>query len=416
MNRARPPTVSLAAARVRSADERRRPLPGANAGQIRILHVIGTGGAGGAETVLVNVVENLDPHEFVSRTLVPDHDWLYHRLVAGQRDVGVLPTDRSLDLPFLWGLIREIKRFDADVVHTHLLGSSVYGSIAATIRGNLPLIATFHGLPDIRERDRLLPAKAAILSRKRNHIVFVANHLRLALQARLGLPDRVCLTIHNGLRFPEQPIRSARAQVQPGRRSVGALGNVRPAKDYPTLLRAAKQVCTQLPDVDFYIGGSGSPEELKALHDLREALELTERVFFLGFVHDVQEFLLGLDVFVCSSRTEGLPLAVCEAAGLGCPIVATRCGGNEEVLNGLGSLVPTNDPPALARGIISALADPVRARAEAAKSAAHVRRRFDLARMIDRYSSLYRLVSSSRRLQSASSDPGMPQCRSTSTP
>jgi glycosyltransferase involved in cell wall biosynthesis len=367
------------------------------------LHLIGTGGPGGAETVLANVVENLNPDEFASRTLVPDRDWLYNRLVAGEQDVGVLRTHRSLDLPFLWRLVREIKRFDADVLHAHLLGSSVYGSIAAQIRGNLPVIATFHGLPDIWERDRLLPAKAAILSRKRNHIVFVADHLRFTLQARLGLPDRACRTIHNGLRFSTEPIRSPQVHTRTGRRKVGALGNVRPAKDYPTLLNAAKHVCTQIPDVDFYIGGSGSAKEMKVLHELRDALQLTERVFFQGFVNDVQGFLLGLDVFVCSSRTEGLPLAVCEAAGLGCPIVATSCSGNLEVLNGLGSLVPPGDPVALAREISSALADPVRVRAEAERLAADVRERFGMERMIDRYSSLYRLAVT-------------PHHRSTSTP
>lgn len=359
---------------------------------MRILHVIDTGGPGGAETVLANIVENLDPDDFTSRVVVPDRGWLHERLTAQKQDVTILPRRRSPDVAFLWGLLREIGRFDADLVHAHLLTSSVYGSMAATLRGRLPLIATFHGLPDVPEGDRLLPLKAAILSRSRNHVVFVAEHLRRKVQERLGLADGACHTIHNGIRLPSERLSRSAERGGGDRRRVGALGNVRPAKDYPTLMRAARFACDRLPDVDFYIAGSGSPADMDRLRDLRDSLDLTDRVVLLGFVEDVRTFLLGLDVFVSTSRTEGLPLSLVEAASMGCPIVATRCGGNREALTGHPSLVPTNDPRAVADEIVSTLEHPGSARAQAEKLALDVRRRFGLRRMVDRYSDLYRLA------------------------
>ena len=141
------------------------------------------------------------------------------------------------------------------------------------------------------------------------------------------------------------------------------------------------------------IAGEGSAEDVEALQALRNTLGLQANVSFVGFVPDVRAFLRSLDVFVSSSVTEGLPLAVLEAAGAACPIVATRCGGNEEVLApaGDGSLVPPpRNPEVLARAIVSALVDPHRARKSAVKVAKQVRDRFSIEQMIRGYSELYR--------------------------
>ena len=176
---------------------------------------------------------------------------------------------------------------------------------------------------------------------------------------------------------------------------MGAVGNIRPAKDYSTLLRAAQLVCNDFSgDVQFEIAGEGSAEDVEALQALRNTLGLQANVSFVGFVPDVRAFLRSLDVFVSSSVTEGLPLAVLEAAGAACPIVATRCGGNEEVLAPAGddSLVPPRNPEVLARAIVSALADPHRARRSAVRVAKQVRARFSIEQMIRGYSKLYQQV------------------------
>jgi glycosyltransferase involved in cell wall biosynthesis len=123
------------------------------------------------------------------------------------------------------------------------------------------------------------------------------------------------------------------------------------------------------------------------------ALELGigERVRFLGFREDAAALVAAFDVFVSSSRTEGLPLGTLEAVGLGTPVVLTRVGGVPEIVDSgrTGLLVPPGDPAALAEGIMSVLDDPERASEMARAGAEDVRRRFGVQRMCREYESLY---------------------------
>jgi glycosyltransferase involved in cell wall biosynthesis len=115
-------------------------------------------------------------------------------------------------------------------------------------------------------------------------------------------------------------------------------------------------------------------------------------VRFLGFRSDPAALVASFDLFVSSSTTEGLPLGVVEAVGLGTPVVLTRVGGVPEVVDSgrTGTLVPPSDHEALAAGILLAMGSPARAKEMAEAGVRDVRARFSAKRMCTQYEDLYR--------------------------
>ena len=112
---------------------------------------------------------------------------------------------------------------------------------------------------------------------------------------------------------------------------------------------------------------------------------------FLGFREDVAQVLRDLDIFVLSSTSEGFPLVILEAMAAGKPVVATRCGGPQEIVdNGrTGILVEVADPEALAAAISDLIRQPELARRLVASARSAVETRFSIDVMIRQYENFY---------------------------
>ena len=127
---------------------------------------------------------------------------------------------------------------------------------------------------------------------------------------------------------------------------------------------------------------------------LREELQKQAgaRVSFLGQRADVSDLLAGFDVFVLSSNTEGMSIALLEAMAAGCPIVVTAVGGNVELIKHMqtGLIVPPNDESALRTAIQRLLADPVLAARLGAAARAVAEKYYGVKNMVGRYEELWR--------------------------
>ena len=163
---------------------------------------------------------------------------------------------------------------------------------------------------------------------------------------------------------------------------MGIVGRLSPVKDHRTFLRAAVRISTESPDATFVVAGDG-PE--RAALQLEARALLGDRIRFLGWVNDIPTLYAACDVVALTSRTEGTPVALIEAAAAGIPVVATDVGGVAEVVRdgSTGYTVPAGDDAAVAAAILSLLQDPVRARDMGEAGAAHVRGRFSRERMAD---------------------------------
>jgi glycosyltransferase involved in cell wall biosynthesis len=187
--------------------------------------------------------------------------------------------------------------------------------------------------------------------------------------------------------------RYAGPSSQPVAISVGRLS---PEKDFPTLLRAARIVSGQHPRFRLKIVGDGA--ERPRLEQLARELDLQGHVEFLGERKDIPDLLRTAGFYVSSSKTEGISLTLLEAMAVGLPIVATRVGGNPEiVVEGLtGKLAPPLNPDALAAAMHVMLSDRDRWPAMGQAARARIEESFNVRHMVSRYEALYRDCLASR--------------------
>ena len=233
-----------------------------------------------------------------------------------------------------------------------------------------------------RMRRALLTADAVVAQGR-----FLAERLRA-----LGIPSERLHLIHNGVRLPESSANPA-----PGEPLVLAMGSLTPKKGFDILLQAFHLVRQRVPEARLTIAGDG-PERPR-LVGLVDSLGLTESASLPGLVRGDAKtaLLLQASVFVSSSRREPFANANLEAMAQGRPIVATRVGGNVEMVEdeGTGLLVEPEDPEGLAKALLRLLED--RQRAEVMGRAARRKaEEFSWDGMVDRYEALYQGLASAR--------------------
>ena len=165
---------------------------------------------------------------------------------------------------------------------------------------------------------------------------------------------------------------------------LGVAGRLVAIKDLHTLFDAV----ARLPGVHLAVLGDG---ELRVpLQERASRSDLAGRVHFLGWWADMPSAMVDLDLAVLSSRNEGTPVALIEAAACGIPAVATAVGGVRTVVDDgvTGLLVPPQDPASLASAISSLLEDPAK-RLEMARAARARSREFSSARLVEDIRALY---------------------------
>ena len=139
-----------------------------------------------------------------------------------------------------------------------------------------------------------------------------------------------------------------------------------------------------------------------------------ELAWFAGERTDIPEIMRGLDCFVLPSRGEGISNTILEAMASAIPVVATRVGGNVELVEDghTGRLVPDADPVALAQAIVNYFEDPATARRHGQAGRSCVEQNFSLDRMVDGYHELYLAQVRASRCVAESSLSNLPSARS----
>jgi len=263
-----------------------------------------------------------------------------------------------------------------DIVHAHLPHASWFARcmrLFTPVRVQLDSIHTSSAGP----RSRWLTYRLTN---------WLSNRITCVSESVVSLcrvaPKKNLLVIPNAVEIPQDSSPSASESFR-----WIAVGRLAPVKDYPTLLRAF----AALPDsTHLQIAGSG-PEE-NALRALAAQLRIEDRVQFAGFQQDISGLLTNADAFVLSSRWEGLPVSVLEAAAAGLPVVATAGSGTAEAMQaGLtGLIVPVGDAAALNAAMARVMAmSPGQRRIMGATGRRFVEAHFSLPTVICRWEELY---------------------------
>lgn len=272
-----------------------------------------------------------------------------------------------------------LRHDDIDLVHTHSFKPNRYARPVA-LDADLVTVAHFHNHYDDKwSNPAVLDAELRLATRTDSFLACSAS-VRDHVVDRLGLdPERVKV-IRNGVdvaRFAGGDGRRVRADldIPPQAPLVGTVGRMSRQKAQDDFLRAARLVATSYPQAVFaVVGGADDREVERELRELASALGLDSRVRFAGFCDDLADVYAALDVFVLTSRWEGLPLVLAEAMAAAVPVVATTVGSIPEVVGGAGLLVPVGDAARVASAVCELLSHPDRARQMAGRGRAQAAR------------------------------------------
>lgn len=360
--------------------------------QIRILQLLQGLAIGGIERMVLDLVFACPPPAFETRFCTFDREGQLAREVT-ERGMPIHHRKRrgGLDARFVLYLAGILRRHRVRILHAHNATAFFYGAAAATLSPETRFLYTEH--------DRAFPTPwrerglHALLARRVDAVVTVSSALRDNLvRYEAFRRDRVHV-IKNGVRL--RPAESNRATMREAlalgdRPTAGIIARIAPVKNHELLLHAWKRVVEGIPDAILLVVGNGSQEP--RVRSLAEELGLGGAVRFLGFRLDIPEILQALDLFVLSSSSEGLSLTLLEAEAAGLPIVATRVGGNPEVVadGRSGILVPSGEPEPLAGALARLLQDPALRARMGAEGRDLYRAQFTLDSMVRGYQRLYR--------------------------
>jgi glycosyltransferase involved in cell wall biosynthesis len=297
----------------------------------------------------------------------------------------------TLDLRAWRPLLERIRSGRVDILHSHKIGSNVWGAILSTIARPPVFLAhehtwSYEGNPTRRLLDREL------IARRADAFLCVSGEDRRRMIEIERIDPAKIIYVPNGippLSIPEHPSIREELVIAADAPVIGAVAILREQKAVDVLVRASAIVRDRFPTVQVLIAGHG--DRRQDLERLRAELGLERTVRFLGPRSDVPALLATFDVAALSSDYEGAPLVVMEYMAAGLPIVATRVGGVPDLIEDgrSGVLVDRRSPEQLAAALISLLEDPQAARRLGAAARRRQQAEFTIEAAAGRLGSLY---------------------------
>lgn len=378
-----------------------------------VAHVIHRLDFGGLENGLVNLVNRMPADRYRHAVLCLSGVNPDFRQRIRREDVRVLSLDKrpGKDPATYLRMWRLLRRLRPDVVHTRNLGTVDMQWIAA-LAGVSHRVHGEHGW-EASDPQGLSPRSLRIRRACRPMIhryVPMSSDIARWLEEQVGVEPARIRQLYSGvdtdrfepaeepspLPLPAKPGEGARRTGEgPGEGpiTIGTIGRLDPVKNQVSLLTALKSILDRDPALGrrlrlVIVGGGPLREKLEVQ---ARSLGIAEQVDFTGARSDTPELLRSFDVFALPSLNEGISNTILEAMASGLPVVATRVGGNPElVLDGLtGRLCDPSGPEALTGALLAYVTDPAARRAHGEAGRARVVQNFSLDAMVQRYLDLY---------------------------
>lgn len=311
----------------------------------------------------------------------------------------VREVDPRRDLSVVPALVRLFRRLAPDVVHTHSSKAGIVGRWAARRAAVPRIVHTVHGWPFHAHQHPAVAAGWRTLERVTaplaDRLVVVAETDRAkGLAAGIGRPDQY-VTVRSGLELSGYGADAlSRAAVRhelglpPDAVVLGAVNRLSAQKDPLTLVRALATPLGRSPSTRLLLVGDGP---LRAQVEAQiEQLGVSSQVVLTGLRLDVPRLLTAMDVFVSTSRWEGLPRTVLQAMATGVPVVATATDGIVDVVASerTGLLAPVGDAAAVGAHAQRLIED-VGLRGRLVRAAAQQLPDFDATGMVRQLEELY---------------------------
>ncbi len=365
-----------------------------------VVHIIHRLAIGGLENGLVNLINHMPAgryrHAIVCMTQSTDFRL---RIKKTGVDVYELHKQPGHDIGLYFRLWRLLRSLRPAVVHTRNLGT-LECQFIALLAGVHARIHGEHGrdMSDIDGRNARYLRLRKIFRPLISRYIAVSRDLAQWLREQVQVPPARVVQIYNGV--DQQRFRPRSSWLRealpagfaaPGVVVLGTVGRLSGEKDQLTLVRAFKLACARNPQSQLRLVLVGDGPLQADIKQEILAAQLTEQVWMPGARSDIAEILRALDIFVLPSLGEGISNTILEAMASGLAVIATRVGGNPELVvdNETGVLVPAADAEAMAQAIGRYLTLPSLIRQHGEAGRACVEREYSMEAMVRHYMAVY---------------------------
>jgi glycosyltransferase involved in cell wall biosynthesis len=363
---------------------------------VTIVHVVDSLAPGGLENGVVNVACRIHEGGFLIGAACLRLRGEFSVRMPDPERVAVMGKGDG----FSWSAVRALRRYlresNADLVHTHNLGTLIYAVLATGGGRTHPIVHGEHGqlqAPDLT-RKRLLQRRWLFPLCRSVHTVSggLRDHF-----VDLGLdPHRRIVVTPNGVdceRF--RPVDDSNAAkvalgLPPDGLVVGIVGRLVALKRHELLFEALERLAASVPMLHLLVVGDGGADR-ESLIRAMETHPQAERLHWLGHRDDLERCYPAMDLLAAPSEVEGLSNAVLEAMACGVPVLAHRACGNAEVIRDRedGFLAEIRNGEGLADQIADLFGTPDKLRRAGRAARLAVYERFSMEAMVDRYRQLY---------------------------
>jgi glycosyltransferase involved in cell wall biosynthesis len=311
----------------------------------------------------------------------------------------------KLDLRVLRAIKEIVFRHDINIIHAHDYKSDLFAYLVKwLLPKRVAVMSTAHAWVMVGFKGEIYRRLDLSLMRRFDHLIAV-SHATKGEMVNAGIPANVVSVIHNSIDTdawsPKRLSGTFREELGLGRAFpvIGYVGRIMPEKGLETWLRAAALVTQRMPQARFVLVGEGKDNvTLGELKRLANQLGIADRIYFPGYRSDLLSVYSAFDLFLLSSRREGLPNSILEAMAMGVPVVTTDVAGAKEVvLDGeTGYVLPQGDVGGIAHALTT-LAENERLRNRVSQTARdRLVHEFSFSNRLQRIETLYETVVQTR--------------------
>jgi glycosyltransferase involved in cell wall biosynthesis len=336
---------------------------------VKVLHLINTLSAGGAELHLLTLCRHLKKQnvEIVVVCLRED--------VRGSRSLRIdfekegikviaLNADGRYDYRFFRKIARLMTVECPDVLHTHLPRADVAGAFAQYLNPSVAWVCSVHAIYSEDWSGRWSLPLVRRLWARADAIVCISHAVHKWMTEK-SIPRGKVTVIHYGIEAEQ--FLDARMNLREHwsldyKFVIGSIGRLEPRKNHDCLIAAMPQICQAIPNALLLIAGHDPWAYGATLRRQIDELGLGENVRLVGFQKDVVSFLDAIDVFAFATNSEGFGQVMIEAMAMRKPVVASAIPPLTEIaIDGdTGLLVEHGNPRAFADALIELIKDPVK--------------------------------------------------------
>ena len=295
---------------------------------IKVVEILPDLGMGGAERLVFDLLMNFNK-ENIDCTLIvlydQKHSKYYQKLEKSGINIVMLGKKRGLDIKCFFRLFKILKKIKPDIIHSHRHVNLYLFPFYFLYKKQIGF-HTVHTLALKEQKQGYRQITKWLFKHRKVFPVAIGESVKQSICREYRIAEESVPMIYNGIDLQKFSVLKKEHQTF----NFISVGRMVDAKNHRMMLEAFAEIIKIHSDCRLILIGDGALKD--ELIEKTVQLKISEKVEFTGVISDVENYLAIADVYLSTSKYEGLPLSILEAMAAELPIIATKAGGSKDIV------------------------------------------------------------------------------------